>query len=218
MDVILKSYNPNNYWGRLKGFVRTSRAKKCWYAANALHQRRIPTAMPLACVSQKRWGRVSKSYFFYEYVPDASVLTLYLENRFRSPLSPEERQAKRKLITQFAHFVNRLHGLWIYHGDLKASNILIKELGPSDFEFYLIDLDHVKVCCYLNLYQRYRNIMQLNKSFLDRKCISMTDRLGFLHTYLRFSSRNKRTVRQAWNIVSFLTSLRLRKTEKAFSS
>lgn len=218
IEVILKSYEAKNWGGKIKDLFRTCRAMKCWYAANALHQRKIPTAMPLAYVVKKKWGGILKSYYFYEFVDNASVLALYLEDQFCSPLTPEKRRAKRRLLNQFARFVGNLHDLSIYHGDLKASNILVQEKKPGEYAFYLIDLDYVKVCCSVNRYQRYRNLMQLNKSFLDRKIISQTDRLDFLRAYLRFSSRNPKVVRRAWYVVTQLTARRLRKTSKSFSS
>lgn len=215
LDVILKSYEAYNLFGKLKDCFRSSRAIKSWVAANALLQRRIPTAIPLAYVAKRQWGMVLKSYFFYQYVPDACVLTLYLQNRFAPPLNSNERRLKKKLLTQFAQFVSYLHERSIYHGDLKSSNVLIQEKSPNEFKFYLIDLDYVKVCGCINRYQRYRNLMQLNKSILDRKIISMTDRLRFIRSYLRFSSRNKKMVRRTWHMVAYLTARHLRKTDKS---
>lgn len=218
IDVIMKRYSTVGLWGRLKDFLRMSKGKKSWYASNALYQRRIPTALPLACVEEKRFGLVRKSYFFYEFVPHSFVLALYLKHRFAPPLSTSQRRMKRSLARQCAHFVRHLHERGIYHADLKASNILIRENGAGEFEFYLIDLDNVKICSRVNRYPRYRNLMQLNKSFLDRRIMTRTDRLTFLLAYLRFCSRDRRELRRIWNRVSRLTSLRLHKTDKAFTS
>lgn len=218
LDVVIKSYKIAGLFGKVKDFVRSSKAKKCWYAANALYQRKIPTSNPLACITERKWG-VRKSYFISEYLPNTSVLALYLQDRFgKEPLSKEDRKLKRQLLVRFARFVRRTHELWIYHGDLKASNIMIREDGIGNFQFYLIDLDHVKVCCTINRFQRYRNLMQLNKSFLDRRLISMTDRLAFLKAYLGPDSCHKRTLQRAWTVVTHLTARRLKKTSKAFSS
>ena len=218
IDVVIKSYQTDDLLGKMKNIFRSSRAKKSWIAANALYQRKIPTATPYACVIKKKWGILQESYFISEYLPKALALVLYLQNRFASPLLAQERKVKRQLIVQFARFARRIHELGVYHGDFKASNVLIEEKEPGEFHFYLIDLDYVKICCALNRFQRYRNLMQLNKSFLDRKTLSMPDRLIFLKTYLGTASRNKRTLRRAWARVTRLTTRRLKKTAKAFSS
>lgn len=218
IDVIMKRYRPPTPWELFKDLFRMSKGKKCWVAANALYQRRIPTARPLACVEEKKWGLVRKSYFLYEFVPHSYVLTLYLRHRFVSPLTPAQLQMKRALLSQCAHFVRRLHDRGIYHADLKASNILVREEGSRLFQFYLIDLDHVAICRRLSRYRRYRNLMQLNKSILNRRVITWSDRLYFLQAYLRFSSRDPQLIRRIWNTVSRRTLRRLRKTDKAFSS
>lgn len=217
-EVVIKSYYSSGLFSRLKELFRASRAKKCWYSANALFQRKIPTAKPIACINEKKLGFVRKSYFVSEYLPNAEVLTFYLNEKFKSPLTHEKRKQKIQILTQLARFVRHIHELWIYHGDLKASNILIEEKAPGFYQFYLIDLDHVKVCCRINRYQRYRNIMQLNKSFLDRKVTSMTDRLTFLKTYLGTDARNKRLLQRSWTVIIHLTQRRLRKTAKSFSA
>ncbi len=218
LDVVIKSYQTADRFGRFKDLFRNSRAKRSWIAANALYQRKIPTSFPLACFTENRWSFSKKSYFISEFIPTASVLVLYFNNRFKGPLSKEERFIKKRLLTQFARFVRHIHELWIYHGDLKASNILIEETSPGEFQFYLIDLDHVKICCTINRFQRYRNLMQVNKSFLDRSALSMTDRLTFLKAYLGPNARKKRTLQRAWTVVNHLTTRRLRKTDKSFSA
>ncbi len=217
VDVVVKSYQTADLLGKIKNLFRSSRAKKSWIAANALYQRKIPTATPFACLLKKKWGILQESYFISEYLPKALPLVLYLQDRFAPPISPQERKIKRQLIVQFARFVRRIHELLVYHGDFKASNVLIEEKEPGAFRFYLIDLDYVKICCTLNRFQRYRNLMQLNKSFLDRKTLSMTDRLTFLKTYLGTDARNPRTLHRVWTRVTHLTTRRLKKTAKSFS-
>lgn len=218
VDVMMKRYQARNGWQRLKGLFRWSKGKKCWYAANALHQRRISTALPLAYIAEKRWGIARKNYFFYEFVPNSFLLALYLRDCFTPPLFASQPRLKRALLVQCAHFIRHLHERGIYHADLKAGNILVQEKRVGEFEFYLIDFDDVKICRRISRARQYRNLMQLNKSFLNRRIISGTDRLAFLKAYLPFCSDDRRSLRPIWKQVSRLTARRLRKTAKAFTS
>jgi serine/threonine protein kinase len=87
------------------------------------------------------------------------------------------------LLQQLAYFLRRIHLLGIYHGDMKATNILVSESGGR-LSFCITDFDHIKPMRALRARQVLRNLYQLNKSFLNLAEVSLLDRYLFLKYYL----------------------------------
>ena len=89
----------------------------------------------------------------------------------------------------------RLHDSGVYHGDLKANNIIVKESNDT-WNFFYLDLDWVWFKKWLTLRKKIKNLSQLNASLPH--CITYTDRLRFYRTYAgvkNLNDENKRIVR-----------------------
>jgi len=166
----------------LKNLCRRSRAMKSWIAANRLLVRGLDTPLPLAVVDQKLGFLSRRSFLIMEYVKDAREINDYIATFKDSPRSDR----KTAFINALALIFKRLHGLGIYHADLKSNNILVQQTDRRNWKFYFVDLDRVRFKKALAAHQRANNLAQLNASV--SAIMTVKDRLKFFHFYAKDTS------------------------------
>lgn len=174
--VCVKHYWCNDAMDYLKGLVGLSRARRAWVIGNGLVARGVPTAQPYALVEGPE-----EAFLLSRALTDCSRLDYYILENFRGILDPNTAQKKKNLITAFARAVRLLHDKRIYHGDLKACNILVEELLQGTWQFYLIDYDRVVFDSEISLRRRANNFAQLHASI--PWCINRSDRMRFYREY-----------------------------------
>jgi hypothetical protein len=62
-NFYIKRYNYQGLAYAAKDFFRYSRARRTWIAANSLHMRGIPVALPLAYLERRRCGILLEAMF-----------------------------------------------------------------------------------------------------------------------------------------------------------
>ena len=100
---------------------------------------------------------------------------------------------------QLARLFSSLHKKNIYHNDLKASNILVREQAPGETLFSVIDLQGLKRCSYVSKRRRIKNLAQLGRTlglFLSRP-----EKLFFLKAYGDFSLAGREEKRTLVNAI-----------------
>ncbi len=118
-----------------------------------------------------------------EDLTDCPGLDRYVKAALPGKGRDDRIKGKRAFINAFATIVKALHERGIFHKDLKASNILVKDTGESSWRFHFIDLDGVSFQKGpLRSSKRILNLVQINASIPSQ--ISSTDRLRFLHVYM----------------------------------
>ena len=132
MDVVVKRYNHKGLIHSLRHTIKKSRARRGWLDAHHLGMREIPTPKPLAYIEQWIGPLVWTSYLVTQYTEGPSLYH-FLRN---GSITPEQRAT---VIRQVKKLLDQLAKYRITHGDLKHSNILISENGPT-----LTDLDSVQ--------------------------------------------------------------------------
>ena len=158
-------------------------AKENWMAANGLLIRGINTAEPIALVEEinPMLGWVRRAYLLAKEVK-AVQTNLYVTENFASPLNPRKLLDQKKLfIKELACAVQRLHRFGVFHGDLKANNILIENRKDDKIVICFIDLDKVEFANNISLPERILNLAQLNAAVLG--IITRSDRLRFFRHY-----------------------------------
>lgn len=131
VHILIKRYNIKNWRHRLNRAIRQSRAMNSWINAHLLTFYGIKTAKPIAII-ENRFGLLKgRAYLITQYLTSDTC-----ENYFTT----EDLDGDRKdMAGKITRLLTGLADLFIAHGDLKASNILISEGQP-----YLIDLDAMK--------------------------------------------------------------------------
>ena len=132
MDVVVKRYNHKGLIHSLRHTIKRSRARRGWLHAHHFGMREIPTPKPLAYIERRKGGLIWNSYLVTQYNEGPS---LYHFLRDESVIA-EQRASTTQ---QVKSLLDRMAAYRITHGDLKHTNILVTQNGPT-----LTDLDSVQ--------------------------------------------------------------------------
>lgn len=176
--VCVKRYVNTGVIDRIRGKLGVSRARRAWVIGNGLVVRNIPTSTPLALVEG-----AEESFLISTALTDLPRIDHYILEHFREPARGPALKRKENFIRSFAQAVRSLHDKKVYHGDLKACNILVKELPGDWWEFYFIDYDKVVFDQEVSTRRRIKNLAQLHTSI--PWCITWADRMRFYNAYSR---------------------------------
>lgn len=203
--LFLKRYNRKGAWHVLRHLFRSSRARRVWVAAHSMIARDLPTPRPLLFLEERRLGVVTRSLFVSRAIVPAVTLCAFASDNFAGL----DRREKHACIRAFAHRLRDMHDRGVRHGDLKATNIVLKGADPVRHpEIYFVDLDAVKIKKSLSFKDRCRDIARLNRAVPDPGPANRSHRLLFLRAYLGAVKREE--LRTAWRMVRQLTYVQLR--------
>ncbi|HWO43596.1 MAG TPA: glycosyltransferase [Candidatus Eisenbacteria bacterium] len=196
--VYIKQHNASPLY-RLASLVRLSRALKALKGAAVLEGAGVAAATPLAAVERRRWAMLTKSFFFSEEVAGGARSDLYWREQLKPLTGPAAFKRRRQFLTALAGLLRRLHAAGVYHGDLKATNIVVQPSGAAE-RFYLLDLEGVRACWYLSRRRRIKNFVQLNRTL--GRLLSASEKLHVLRSYLDGVARDGRVRSWARRILS----------------
>lgn len=157
---------------RLQDVARGDPGLRAWKNAHCLLYRRVRTPKLYALVRQP-----GRTILIGEWIPDARPLFDYIRERFPALGFG----ARDTFVYRLARFVRHLHEVGVFHKDLKANNILVRELADGTPEFYLIDLDRVAFGEDVDLHGRVLNLAQLNAAVAAP--VTRTERMRFYRYY-----------------------------------
>lgn len=164
--------------------LRGSPARRAWAAGHGLEMLLIGAATPLAYLEWCRFGLPLRSLVLLEDLrPDPGA---------HHVLETAPAQTRDAALDALLALVLRLHRAGADHGDLKASNILLRTV-PGGFEPHLVDLEGVRFLRRLPDALRVRALAQLNASVGD--ALPAQSRRRFFARYaqaLRFAAGSSR--------------------------
>jgi len=126
---VIKRYNIKSFWHGLRRCLRSTRAASSWRLANLLRLFGISTAKPIAFIENRFLGLRGKSYFMMEYVEGKNLGEYFSNYKIGE-------ESFIKVARRVVRLLKNLAKLYISHGDLKMTNILVHNEKPV-----LIDLD-----------------------------------------------------------------------------
>jgi hypothetical protein len=127
----LKRYNCRGTLYRLRNALRRSRAVRTWRLAWQFLERGVPVPAPLACLEERRFRLLGRSYVLMEAAAGRGL---------REAWPQLELRRRQEVLTALGTALGRMHRQGCLHGDLKWDNILLVE-GEAGPVFRLVDLD-----------------------------------------------------------------------------
>ncbi|MCX6358126.1 MAG: hypothetical protein NT045_09710 [Candidatus Aureabacteria bacterium] len=189
--------------------MRPSQAIRSWRGSYALAIRNIPAVTAIAAFEERRaMHLLGDAFFITEAIPAVSTLADLVQ---RLPGT-----ARRRLVRDFALFLRTVHSRGVYHGDMKATNILVQHRTGDNFRFYLTDLDFVRTGLRVPRRLAIRALVQLNKSLLDLTALGIVERRLFLRAYL--GPRHRDECPRAWKKVRRITERKIRQQQRRFKA
>jgi len=204
LPIIVKRSLARSFFKRIRYIFGTSRPMCTWQRGNALINRQIPTARPLAVVERRCLGIRLDSIVLTEYLENAKDLDTVLTVSLRERSMHEQRRLKGEIIESLATILRRLHERGFSHRDLKAPNVMVQwnpESGDAP-RVLLIDLDGLKRARRVSFDRQLRAITRLNVSLDHCKRVTHTDRLRFLIRFLQRPGRPDPDWKPMWRAIA----------------
>lgn len=213
--LFIKHYRRKRGWQAFKYLFRRSQAIRSWAGAYAIQIRNVNAVNAIAAIEERRAMHcLGDAYLLTDKIPSVENLADALAG-LAGP-SPEAGPARRELLRDLALFFRRIHLLGIYHGDTKATNMLVGKSRSGKRVFYLTDLDFVRTKLRLSRRNVLRNLAQLNGSVRNLSRAGIEDRLYFLKAYLGADRRGE--LRPMWEAIERRTRRTFKKRKRRFSA
>ena len=193
-NFYIKRYNYQGLAYAAKDLFRYSRVRRTWIAANGLHMRGIPVALPLAYLERRRRGILLESYILTKAKSGEILRDIFR----RYDQSGHRFQEKRVLLESLARLIKKLHLTGVAHRDLKASNLIVRDARAGGYKLYIVDFDGIDLGVFSRR-KRVKNLARLAQECRRHTCFTRSDRLRFLTAYL--GARDKNSWKRLWSRV-----------------
>ncbi len=199
LPVIVKRPLARNWRRRLRQLWAPSRGMRGWRIGNALLNRDIPTARPLAVLERRLGPLIFDNLLLTELIPGALDLDAHLRREFEQRSAASWWRHKRALNALMVQHLRRLADRGFVHRDCKSQNILV--IQQPRLSLVWIDMDGLKRARRVTSADEFRALMRLQVSLLDVPGLTRTDRLRFLKAYLARFGSVTRDWRAAWRSI-----------------
>ena len=152
IPCILKEFRPRGI-DLLKSALIRSKACKAWRGSWSLVEAGVDTALPIAYLENWSGPFLDHALFFALSVTDAPEL--------RSLFRSNQEESLESLIKMLAAFVKRCHGHGILHRDLSDGNVLVREEGPVNYHFVLLDTNRIRIKKRVGRIRGIKNLIRL---------------------------------------------------------
>lgn len=180
-SIYVKKYNRFALRYTISGLIFGSGALRSLRGARLLAQGAIPTVIPLAAVDERAFGMLRQSFFISEEIVGGRPVRAFWAALCARP-GTAGIHYRRAFLRGLALLFQKLHGLRIYHNDLKEANILAAGDETAEIRFFLLDLEGVRRCRWLSARRRIKNLVQIYRTLGPH--LSRAQQLFFLKTYL----------------------------------
>lgn len=209
-----QSRKPTSLRKILRNPFRKSKAAKEWFYANAMHSRGIPTARPIGLIEAAAGPFFIQSHVLTQWLD--KTVDLHAWARAVESLKPANR---RRRVTDAAQTLGRaagnMHAKGVSHGDLKASNILVKN-HKGRIEPYFIDVSGAHVAKRggeLSLRRRVRDLARLAESATAYPWIGRSAFLTFFRAYAEALLPGRCDWKRLWRLASKRASRRIERKQ-----
>jgi serine/threonine protein kinase len=174
-NLHLKRLNRRGMEFTVKYLFQSSRARRLFKRLVTLIERGVPTLQPIAALSERTGPFLQRSFLITEHLDARHLFELWEKDIYPSGNAPGRR---RRIMTDVARLVARMHAAGVFHRDLKSSNILVQSGGAP----VIADLDGARFGSAVSYGQRVRDLARLSTSLVP--LANIADRHVFLREYI----------------------------------
>ena len=160
-DTCIKYNKQRSLRHALKAWIGHSRGRKSFHHALSMADRFLATPDPFCYLE----GKMGDSFYISRFIPFSTNVVNYLR---------EEPSVKQQVCRkQLAVFLNKAFRCYVYHRDLKGSNILITDSNVK-LQFHFIDTEDVAISRKVSSLMLKKSLLRITRSlveFFDRKSL-----------------------------------------------
>jgi tRNA A-37 threonylcarbamoyl transferase component Bud32 len=173
---VIRDYRHGGLLGKLFGgvFFNGNRPLNEICISEIASQRGVPSAEVIAIAKRRLWGIFYKAKFISKEIDGAVDMVEFLKKSYPQFIQ----RHKKPVIFALVKLIRNMHDAGIYHADLHLKNILLKRDSDGEFTAYIIDLDKSVVLNKLDIQQRIKNLLRLDRSLEKLRWLS-----GKTHSY-----------------------------------
>src|SRR3990172_548473 len=173
---VIRDYRHGGLLGKLFGgiFFNGNRPLNEICISEIASQRGVPSAEVIAIAKRRLWGIFYRAKFISKEIDGAVDMVEFL----KKSSSQFIQRHKKPVIFALVKLIRNMHDAGIYHADLHLKNILLKKGLNGEFTAYIIDLDKSVVLNKLDIQQRIKNLLRLDRSLEKLRWLS-----GKTHSY-----------------------------------
>ena len=168
-DTCIKYNRRRSFRHALKVWVGYSRGRKSFHHALSMTDRFVATPDPFCYLE----GKMGDSFYLSRFILFSTNIVDYLREA-----PSEKQQVCRK---QLAVFLNKAFRCYVYHKDLKGSNILITDSNIK-LQFHLIDTEDVAISRKVSSLLLKKSLLRITRSLVEFFC--RKDLAGFVDACL----------------------------------
>jgi serine/threonine protein kinase len=174
--VCVKEFRSRGLGYALKDLVRPSPVLRSWRAGRLMEDLGFGAPRVLAAVLAPCCRPGLSSFLLMEAITDAVRLDRFAQERFAAAGTGQ----RREWLGLVARHLRRMHDAGMYHRDMKAGNVLVRE-RDGKIEVVLVDLGDIRGPQPVSRRLRLRNLAQIHASL--PRAVAWTERLRFFRFY-----------------------------------
>ena len=221
LDVYVKRPRRKRPWKVLIDCFRPARPMRAFALGHELLNRRLLTALPLACLERRVGGVLLDSILVTETV-DGNKLTPFLNTWLARPAKgdvpltgSQQHHLAQQVLWQMGRMLQRLHDHNYAHRDLKSNNLIVRWSPGQNAELVVLDLDGLKRQIRVSARRRFQGLMRLNVSLLESPVVNHAGRLRMLLGYLRRPGSGRVAFKPYWRTLEDWSAKKLKQQLKA---
>jgi tRNA A-37 threonylcarbamoyl transferase component Bud32 len=179
--LYLKEHLSRGILDTIKHIIRPGRAKRAFDASLMLQSNGFDAPIVIALLERRSafGGFRTGGVLITKEVENAEPILKSLTDSCPNRDSALDR--RRSLIAGFGQTIGQMHADGIFHGDLRAGNIMVRD-EKNNWRFFFLDNERTRKFRELSARLRVKNLVQLQIS--STTIIGNTDRMRFYKRYL----------------------------------